>query len=291
VARIYLPDEEANLNPPVELEIGFGRGDFLERVSSLHPHVTYVGVDRSWGSVRRAYKRLKVRRNVHLVWGDAWEFLMFGMSKVRFHRVFSLFPDPWPKKKHIRRRMFNEDFWKLLSLRTGENAHVSVVSDERFFVRWAYRNALRSGCWWGYVSETESRFGTKYESRWLEKGKRVYQAVLVRLSECNFKIPRAELRFPRFKDVVRMPEMGTYPLKTGYLSVKEVIVSREGDRILIKAVVSEPHLLHKVWFVGFKTSMGWVLKPSEYSRFFPTKTLQEALDLLADLMCGRRIRT
>lgn len=287
VALIHWPDEDVPLKDPVELEIGFGRGDFLRKVSALNSHVTYVGVDRSWGSVKRAYRRLRDRDNVHLVWGDVWAFLMFGMRSVRFHRVFSLFPDPWPKKKHEHRRMFNADFWRLLSLRTKEDAHVSVVSDEIFFVRWAYDNALSTGCWWGYISETERRFGTKYEERWLREGKRVYQAVLTKERECDFRIPGSELRIPRLKSVKYDLRSGDYALPGGsHLSVKEVIIDRSGDRILIRAVVSEGNLLHKVWFVLYRKGDVWYLKPSDFSKYFPTVGLQNALDLLAEMLGG-----
>ncbi|NPA80772.1 MAG: hypothetical protein GXO29_06970 [Thermotogae bacterium] len=288
MVRIHLPDESFPVVEPVELEIGFGRGDFLDKVSALHPHITYVGVDRSWGSVKRAHRRLKDRENVHLVWGDVWEFLMFGLRGVRFHRVFSLFPDPWPKRRHERRRMFNEDFWKLLSIRTKEDAHVSVVSDERFFVRWAYDNAISAGCWWGYVSYTERRFGTKYEERWLREGKRVYQAVLLKDGECSFRIPETTLRIPKIKSVSREVKPGHYPLPDGsHLSVKEVVVDRDGDKMLIRAVISEGYLLHKVWFVVFRRGDVWYVEPSRFSRFFPTEGLQHALDLLAEMLSGR----
>ena len=289
MAYIHWPDEDVDLKDPVELEIGFGRGDFLKRVSELNPHVNYVGVDKSWESVKRAYRRLRGRENVRLVWGDVWAFLMFGMRSVRFHRVFSLFPDPWPKRKHEHRRMFNPDFWRLLYLRTKEDAHVSVVSDEMFFIRWAYDNALSTGCWWGYVSETKNRFGTKYEEKWLREGKRVHQAVLFKDGRCDFRIPETVLRIPKLKSV--NPESirrGDYPLPEGaYLSVKEVVVSREGDTVLVKAVVSERYLLHKVWFVLHRKGDVWYLRPSDFSKYFPTKALQSALDLLSDMAEGR----
>ncbi len=286
MAEILWPDSQVDLRGNVELEIGFGRGDFLERVSRLNPHITYVGVDRSWGSVKRAFRRLKDRRNVYLVWGDVWAFLMFGMRDVRFHRVFSLFPDPWPKKKHRHRRMFSPDFWKLLSVRTKEDAHVSVVSDDLAFIRWAYENALRSGCWWGYISETERRFGTKYEEKWLRAGKRVYQAVLMRDGMCHFRIPEATLRYPKFKTLkVRGSLKGDYTLRdSAHLSVKDVVFDREGGKVLVKAVVSEGHLLHKVWFEVVRKGDFWTVRPSDFSKFFPTPALQSAMDTLAHLL-------
>ena len=292
MSRIHWPDEDIPLKEPVELEIGFGRGDFLKRIATLNPHITYVGVDRSWGSVKRAYKRLKDLKNVHLVWGDVWPFLMFGARGVKFHRVFSLFPDPWPKRKHRERRMFSPDFWRLLAIRTKEDAHVSVVSDEMFFVRWAYDNALSTGCWWGYVSETKRRFGTKYEEKWLKEGKRVHQAVLIKDGECDFRIPETTLRIPKLKSVRMELKPGDYPLGGGaYLSVKEVVVSREGDRMLIRAVVSEGPLLHKVWFVLYRKGATWYLKPSDFSRYFPTEGLQRALDLLSSILGGQSPQT
>ncbi len=279
--EIRFPSDELVISGNVELEIGCGNGEFIKFLVGQNPNINYIGVDVSWQSIKRASKKLMDFGNVVLIWGDVWPFLMFGAKNLKFHRVYSLFPDPWPKKRHIHKRIFSEDFWKLLTLRVKPDGQVSIVSDHLSALMWFYDNAVKSGCWWGYVSESYREFGTKYERKWREMGKTIYEAIFFLENVCDFKIPETELNIPKLKGIKPKDLTGDYVLPDGsHFVVKETFVC--DDFMLIKGIISEDKLLHKVWFEIRRVGEYWKVEPSDFSKFYPTRALQYALNLIAD---------
>lgn len=112
-------------NPhPVEIEIGSGKGKFLLEAAMQHPTVNYIGVERAQKYVAFTQERFeKYMRhfsvdkasgtfaNVRLAWTDANYFLTryVPIESVQAYHIY--FPDPWPKKRQRKRRIFrNQDF-------------------------------------------------------------------------------------------------------------------------------------------------------------------------------------
>ncbi len=98
-------------NNPVEIEVGSGKGTFIVNQSRKHPEVNYLGIE--WANKFYKYSVDRVRRwglsNVRLLRADAREFIAKYVSDASV-RVFHIyFPDPWPKRRHNRRRFFQED--------------------------------------------------------------------------------------------------------------------------------------------------------------------------------------
>jgi len=279
--EISFPFDELRISGEVELEVGCGNGEFLRFLAEQNKGsgINYVGIDISWESIKRASKRLRGFDNVRLVWGDAYAFLMFGAKNLKFQRIYSLFPDPWPKKRHTKKRLFSEDFWKLLSLRVKGDGVVWIVSDHLPSLLWYYDNAISSGCWYGYISEGRGYFETKYARKWKGMGKEIYEAVFSLTKPCDFKIPEVTLNIPKIREIKKVNIVGDYKIGDAHLSIKDVFPS-EGA-ILIKGIISEGRLIHKVWFEIRKIGEFWRVEPSDFSRFYPTKALQLALNLIA----------
>ena len=98
---------------PVEIEIGCGKGRFLLETSRQHPEINYVGVERTLKYVQWTKERL-LKGNVtgvFLIWSDAAYLvdLYIGAGTVEAYHIY--FPDPWPKKRHRKRRLFRNEVW------------------------------------------------------------------------------------------------------------------------------------------------------------------------------------
>ena len=117
-------------NPhPVEIEIGFGKGRFLLEASKRHPSINYIGVERAQKYVALTQERFEkymrhfgVDRssgtfsNVRLAWTEANYFLMRYVPAGSVQAYHIYFPDPWPKKRQRKRRIFrNQDFLSALT--------------------------------------------------------------------------------------------------------------------------------------------------------------------------------
>jgi len=96
----------------VELELGSGDGSFLARWAQDHPGVNFVGVERLMGRLNkldRKARRLGLR-NLRLLRFEAAYLMKYLVPAESLDAVHVYFPDPWPKRKHVDRRLINSAF-------------------------------------------------------------------------------------------------------------------------------------------------------------------------------------
>ncbi|MSU85342.1 MAG: tRNA (guanosine(46)-N7)-methyltransferase TrmB [Pedosphaera sp.] len=112
---------------PVELELGAGDGSFLLQYSAAHPEVNFLGVERLFGRLRKIDRKgrrqgLKNLRGLRL---EATYLMGWMIAPASLSAIHVYFPDPWPKKRHHRRRLINPAFAALAaqSLRPGGRFH------------------------------------------------------------------------------------------------------------------------------------------------------------------------
>jgi tRNA (guanine-N7-)-methyltransferase len=97
---------------PLEIELGSGDGSFLAAYARRHPERNFLGVERLLGRLRKLDR--KGRRaglaNLRLVSIEAAYFLRYLVPAESAAAVHVYFPDPWPKRRHRRNRLINEEF-------------------------------------------------------------------------------------------------------------------------------------------------------------------------------------
>jgi len=116
---------------PVELEIGFGKGLFLLNACQTYPHVNFVGIEilrkyLLYAATRFAKRGLK---NVRLVKADAREFLRDYVRHDSFQAIHVYFPDPWWKKRHLKRRVFTPDMAGQCQRTLRQGGRLFIVTD------------------------------------------------------------------------------------------------------------------------------------------------------------------
>ena len=164
---------------PVEIELGIGKGRFLIDAAQRHRSVNYFGVEWASKYLRIAHDRCSKRHldNVRLVRADAREFVEFFLPSESVQAYHLYFPDPWPKKRHHKRRLFNDGFVAevirtlvpagRLWLATDHNAYFQVMVEalDRF-------HSLRE------ASLTWEGVRTNYEDKFLARGAQINRLVL-----------------------------------------------------------------------------------------------------------------
>jgi tRNA (guanine-N7-)-methyltransferase len=123
---------------PVELDLGCGRGLHLVNAGLANPDINYLGIEIEFGKGRRGASRLKKREmtNARVLGGNVF----IALTKlIRPHSVDAIhvyFPDPWWKRRHRRRRLFNQSFVTLCArvLRPGGVLHSWTDVEEYFGV-------------------------------------------------------------------------------------------------------------------------------------------------------------
>jgi len=108
---------------PVELDIGCGRGLFLFNAALTTPHINFVGLEIDYREGRRTATRLMKQDlpNARVIGGDCRILLTEMIMPGSVHAAHVYFPDPWWKKRHHKRRLFNDEFTLMLAriLRPG----------------------------------------------------------------------------------------------------------------------------------------------------------------------------
>lgn len=125
--------------PPADvwLEIGFGAGEHLAHQAATHPAVGFVGCEPFVTGVAGLLARVDEAGldNVRIFDGDA-RVLLAGLAEASLGRVFALFPDPWPKARHHRRRLVGPETLDLLARAMKDDAEFRFASDDMGYVRW-----------------------------------------------------------------------------------------------------------------------------------------------------------
>lgn len=115
-----LPEEQHPLDPrtlfavdqPIELEVGFGKGAFLVEAGPAYPQRNFLGIEIDRALALYVATRIAKRQmsNVKVASGDAGKLLAQHLPAQSLSAVHVYFPDPWWKKRHRKRRVFNETF-------------------------------------------------------------------------------------------------------------------------------------------------------------------------------------
>ena len=97
---------------PLNLEIGFGVGNFIIEMGIREPNENFIGIDFYHKGIRKVITRIAKYEicNARIVYGDAKEKIPLLFNPEELDRIYINFPDPWPKKKHHKRRLINSCF-------------------------------------------------------------------------------------------------------------------------------------------------------------------------------------
>jgi tRNA (guanine-N7-)-methyltransferase len=187
--RIGLPKDralaEADIpeGAPVVLEIGFGNGDFLVHLAQTHPDWYLVGVEIYLPGVAKAVGRLAeagVIERCRISQLPAQVVLQQQIGERQLDGVFINHPDPWPKAKHVKRRLIQKDFAMLLASRLKPGGFMKLASDKPDLAEWmrdildatpGLRNVAGRGL---FAPRDVERPYTKFEQRGLREGRHSY---------------------------------------------------------------------------------------------------------------------
>ncbi|MBV8910075.1 MAG: tRNA (guanosine(46)-N7)-methyltransferase TrmB [Gammaproteobacteria bacterium] len=116
---------------PRTLEIGFGNGEHLAMLATAHPERDFLGVEVHRPGVGRLLLALQAAEltNVRVVCHDAVEVLAQQIPRRWLEEILVLFPDPWPKKRHHKRRLIQRAFAEVLAGRLAPGGRLRLATD------------------------------------------------------------------------------------------------------------------------------------------------------------------
>lgn len=194
-------------NTTINFEIGFGKGDFLANVANRFSEEFFIGCDTYINGVAalldktnkqhsnndvsqiKQYKELattpiqfaekrsdtvmsKNEKSYNVsIWPDDARVLLSKMDNSSIDNVFILFPDPWPKAKHNKRRIINSEFIKLLSDKTKDSGSVFFATDDSSYAEWTREyfgkneNFIENSAFTSESSKYLNNLHTRYQER------------------------------------------------------------------------------------------------------------------------------
>jgi len=113
------------------LEIGFGKGENLIFQSQKKKKDIFLAIDPFISGGLKLKKKIEIFKITNIFFSNLTFSQFFAIvSDLNFKKIFILFPDPWPKKKHKKRRLINEEFVKNLDKITVKHSKVLIVTDD-----------------------------------------------------------------------------------------------------------------------------------------------------------------
>lgn len=171
---------------PTVLEIGFGMGETTERIALARPAENFLGVEVFNAGVGAMLKRIEASglTNVRIIQHDAVEVVRDMIAPDTLAGVHIYFPDPWPKKRHHKRRLIQPPFVALLASRIAPGGYLHCATDwqpyaEQMLDVLGAEPLLANTCE-GYAPRPDYRPQTKFEARGLRLGHGVWDLVFRR---------------------------------------------------------------------------------------------------------------
>jgi len=173
-------------NAPTILEIGFGMGETTAAIARARADDNFIGIEVHGPGVGSLLKRIDEMglTNVRVVRHDAVEVVAAMIPRASLAGAHVFFPDPWPKKRHHKRRLLQPAFVHDLALRLAAGGYLHIATDwEDYAVEiLAVLDAERllENTTPGFAPRPDYRPRTKFETRGIRLGHRVFDALFRR---------------------------------------------------------------------------------------------------------------
>ncbi len=270
---------------PLELEIGFGNGEFLHRQSLDHPERNFVAVEIAWSSAKRALRRLALppRPNVRIMLMKAEAALYYCFAPESLDVLRSLFPVPWPDERQARKRIFQRAFLDLAANRLKADGLFYLVTDSEELAQWTLAQAEGSGLKFS-LEERQAELDTKYERKWQGGGQRGFFHLTGRKIGHPLVTTPEDIKLQAFfRDDLDPDNFSPQGSAEGLVvKFKEFIFDPQRQQGLLRTFVVEGSLTQDFFIRLTREGQRWKISPAIASQLMPTQGVARALKLVAD---------
>lgn len=172
---------------PRILEIGCGMGETTAAIAVAHPENDYLGIEVHGPGVGSLLKQISTQglTNLRVIQHDAVEVLRDMILHASLAGIHVYFPDPWPKKRHHKRRLIQSAFVQQLALRLAPNGYLHCATDWEEYAQQMLEvlgsESLLANTAAGFAPRPAWRPQTKFETRGLRLGHGVWDVLFRRL--------------------------------------------------------------------------------------------------------------
>jgi len=182
----YVVDKiEFRNNNDIEIEIGMGKGDFIIKKALLNPNINYVGIEKYASVLVKAIKKLNNLNlpNLQILNIDAKDVNNYFNKNVT--KLYLNFSDPWPKKKHAKRRLTSEIFLSKYYLLFKKEVYIEMKTDNQNLFEYSLLTLNNNNFMFKeisldlYKNLPNDNIQTEYEKKFVSKNERIYKLVAI----------------------------------------------------------------------------------------------------------------
>ena len=171
---------------PLYLEVGFGMGDATWQIALANPDRNYLGIEVFTPGIGKLLSATGEHGidNLRIIQGDAVEALeKYALDSI-FSGIHIFFPDPWPKKRHHKRRLLQPDFISLCTAKLVTGGYLYVVSDWQDYAEQALafleQDKFLKNRYEGFAEAQTWRPETKFEHKGIDKHHSIYEMYFIK---------------------------------------------------------------------------------------------------------------
>ncbi len=157
---------------PVVMEIGYGMGEATWQIAKDNPGINYLGVEVHMPGVGKLMARIEEfdLTNVKLIERDVFEVFHYMIADGALDGVHLYFPDPWPKKRHFKRRIVNQRFIAEVATKLKPGGFLHIATDWVPYAEWITEQFDEAGIFTGgVIARPDSRPLTRFEGQGITK--------------------------------------------------------------------------------------------------------------------------
>ena len=169
---------------PIHIEIGMGKGKFITEMAQLHPEINYIGIEKFDSVLIRALEKQEDMElsNLKLMRLDAE--MIDEVFNHEIDRIYLNFSDPWPKKRHAKRRLTSKEFLKAYDSIFKTTKEIIMKTDNRKLFEYSIMSFTNYGYQIEEISlnlyddDIKENVATEYETKFHNLGYPIYRIVV-----------------------------------------------------------------------------------------------------------------
>ena len=167
---------------PIYIEIGSGMGQFITTLAAQYPEINFISMEREKSVMVKVLDKVLDQglTNIKLICNDAIELNEYFKDE-EISRIYLNFSDPWPKKRHTKRRLTYHTYLALYKQVLKKHGELHFKTDNRGLFAYSLESMSQFGMYFTKINlnlhqeDVETNIETEYERKFSDKGSRIYR--------------------------------------------------------------------------------------------------------------------
>ena len=167
---------------PIYIEIGSGMGQFITTLAAQNPDINFISMEREKSVMVKVLDKVLDQglTNIKLICNDAIELNEYFKDE-EISRIYLNFSDPWPKKRHTKRRLTYHTYLTLYKQVLKKDGELHFKTDNRGLFAYSLESMSQFGMYFTKINlnlhqeDVETNIETEYDRKFSDKGSRIYR--------------------------------------------------------------------------------------------------------------------